>query len=190
MADPIKIVGAGVNRRKNDFYPTPSECTQALLDFLQQRFLIRPKDSMKQGDIIWEPACGDGAMANVMRKNGYGVIETDITQGFDYLKTDLTYGVSWIITNPPFSLSEEFIERSASFDKPFALLLKSQYWHSSKRLDLFNDHRPTFVLPLTWRPDFTGQGNSLLDMMWVVWLGKAPVTYYQPLKKPKGERHG
>ena len=180
MADSVKIVGAHGNRRKNDFYPTPSECTVALLDFLEERFLIR------QGDSIWEPACGSNAMVDVMRRRGYRVMGTDLIYGEDYLTTESPGAeYDWIITNPPFCAAQEFIIRSAERNKPFAMLLKSQYWHSAKRLKVFYELQPTFVLPLTWRPDFTGQGSSLLDMVWCVWIGRSHVTYYQPLQKPK-----
>lgn len=181
MSDYLKIVGAHGDRRKNDFYPTPPECTIALLKFLEERFLIRKRDT------IWEPACGALDMVKVMEQRGYKVLGTDIDLGTDYL-TCASFDCEWIITNPPFSLAKEFIERSLQHNKPFAMLLKSQFWHSAKRYDLFTKHKPTFVLPLTWRPDFTGAGASLLDMLWVVWLGKSDVTYFQPLEKPKGDR--
>lgn len=175
----LKIVGANGNRRKNDFYPTPPECTVALLDFLEKRHLITPHFK------IWEPACGTDAIVDVMMQRGYSVIGTDIIYGQDYLTTELDEDLyDWIITNPPFCLAKEFIERSAKRNKPFALLLKSQFWHAAGRLNIFQDLQPTFVLPLTWRPDFTGQGSSLLDMTWCVWIGHSPVTYYLPLKKP------
>ena len=179
MRDPLKIIGANGNRKKNDFYPTPPECTVALLDFLEERFLLR------QGDTIWEPACGSNAMVNVMLAKGYSVIGTDIVTGQDYLTTDLREDYEWIITNPPFCSAQEFIMKSAARNKPFALLLKSQYWHSAKRRKIFSECQPTFVLPLTWRPDFEGKGASMLDMIWCVWLGLSCVTYYLPLQKPK-----
>lgn len=176
----LKIVGANGNRRKNDFYPTPPECTVALLDFLEKHHLIT-RDTK-----IWEPACGTNTMVDVMKQRGYRVIGTDIIYDQDYLTTEMNEEqYDWIITNPPFCLAQEFIVASAKKNKPFALLLKSQYWHSSKRLSIFRNIQPTFVLPLTWRPDFTGQGGSLLDMTWCVWLGHSPVTYYLPLEKPK-----
>ena len=178
MADSLKIIGAHGKRQANDFYPTPSECTIALLEFLEEGFLIRP------GDTIWEPACGSNAMVDVMREKGYAVIGTDIINGQDYLTTEIAGDYDWIITNPPFCTAQDFITRSASLKKPFAMLLKSQYWHSAKRLKVFSDIQPTFVLPLTWRPDFLGKGASMMDMIWVVWIGKSPVTYYYPLKKP------
>ena len=178
MKDNLTIIGAHGKRRENDFYPTPPEVTVALLNFLEERFLLRKHDT------IWEPACGDGAMVNVMREREYAVIATDIITGHDYLTTDLTDDYDWIITNPPFIVSQEFITRSAECNKPFAMLLKSQYWHSAKRLEVFKKYPPAFVLPLTWRPDFTGKGASLMDMIWCVWIGQSQATYYLPLKKP------
>ena len=178
MANLAGIIGGNGIRNKNDFYPTPPECTFALLDFLEEKSWI------KKGDIIWEPACGSMAMVDAMRQKGYSVIGTDIIYNQDYLTTDLKEDYDWIITNPPFCAAESFIVRSVSNNKPFALLLKSQYWHSAKRRKLFIEHQPSYVLPLTWRPDFTGKGSSLLDMLWCVWIGSACCTYYQPLKKP------
>lgn len=163
-------------RRKTDYYPTPQEVTVALLDFLQI-----PKRAK-----IWEPACGQNHMVNVMRESGYEVIGTDIEGGVDFLTAELPDGVDWIITNPPFCVSDKFIERCVYHHKPFALLLKSQYWHASKRSKLFMKYPPTYVLPLTWRPDFTGQGASLMDVCWCVWDFKGlSYALYKPLPKPK-----
>lgn len=176
--DYAKIVGAHGRRRKGDYYPTPPEVTQALIQWLK----------LPSGTVIWEPAEGAGDMVRELRRCGYRVIGSDISTGTDFLTAPLPVGVEWIITNPPFSLSVEFINRCAEIGKPFALLLKSQYWHSASRRPLFNRTRPAAVLPLTWRPDFTGQGNSLMDMCWVVWSGGPVwVTQYQPLARPEKE---
>lgn len=178
-----KIVGANSQngRHKNDFYPTPPDVTVALLDFLQ----------IPKGGKIWEPACGQNHMVKVMRDRGYDVIGTDIQGGVDFLTADLPEGVDWIITNPPFNVSQEFIERCIEHHKPFALLLKSQYWHAAKRANLFMRYPPSYILPLTWRPDFTGEGASLMDMMWCVWDFKGlSFSLYKPLKRPRMERRG
>lgn len=177
------IIGAGEakKRAKLDYYPTPPDVTVALLDFLQI-----PKSAT-----IWEPACGEHAMADVMCERGYTVYATDIRDGVDFLTTDIPSGVDWIITNPPFSLAEDFIERCTDHHVPFALLLKSQYWHAAKRANLFMRYPPSYILPLTWRPDFTGQGASLMDVMWCVWDYKGlSFSLYKPLKRPKMERRG
>lgn len=188
MVNPVKIVGANGKRHMNDFYPTPPECTHALLWFLEQKKLIHRRS------LIWEPACGSGSMVNVIKARGYDCLSSDIDKGTDFLSNTATAeyerSCDWIITNPPFSIAKEFIIRAKQTQKPFAFLLKSQYWHSSKRLELFRRYQPTYILPLTWRPDFTGQRGSLLDMIWVVWVGVSQTTFYEPLEKPKGETDG
>lgn len=96
-----------------------------------------------------------------------------------------------IITNPPFSLSEEFILHAWELGKPFALLLKSQYWHAARRYELFTRCTPSEILPLTWRPDFDGRGAPLMDVMWCVWkFGPDEPIFpaYIPLRRPKGDR--
>lgn len=172
----IAMASRSRDRRPHDYYPTPKEVTQVLLDFLHIPRNLK----------IWECACGQDHMVNVMRLYGYDVIATDIARGEDFLRMDCPPGVDWIITNPPFSASEQFIERCVHHDLPFALLLKSQYWHASRRLNIFEEHPPAFVLPLTWRPDFTGQGASLMDVMWCVWDGNSRkcLTIYKPLARP------
>lgn len=178
-----RIVGAGPkeNRKPMDFYPTPPDVTQALLDMLD----------IPKGATIWEPACGAGDLARVLSNNGYKTILTDIQYGQDFLTTDLPAGVDWIITNPPFSLADKFIERAWEFKKPFALLLKSQYWHAAKRLELFYDCTPSCIFPLTWRPDFDGRGAPLMDVMWCVWkFGPDEPMFpaYLPITKNKGNQ--
>lgn len=182
-----QIIGfsKGKERSQRDFYPTPPEVTEALVHFLGLKNLT-----------IWEPACGENDMAQVLRDAGNEVIATDIQSGVDFL-TCQPMECDWIITNPPFKLADQFITRCAEIRKPFALLLKSQYWHAGKRYELFRKHIPSFVLPLTWRPDFLfknareyGQPRRsaapLMDVIWCAWnppyVGPA---LYHPLQKPR-----
>lgn len=181
-------------RVESDFYPTPEDVTLALLDFLK----------IPKGVKIWEPAEGAGDMVRVIESKGYEVIGTDIQTGTDFLETDLPEGVGMIITNPPFSVSEAFIRHALELEAPFAFLLKSQYWHAARRYTIFEETPPSYVLPLTWRPDFLfkqrGKGSPLMDVMWCVWMPyrvwmprlKRETTYI-PLKRPedcKVERPG
>ena len=175
-------------RPATDFYPTPHEVTQALLNFLEIE-----KDAK-----IWEPACGDGHMVKSIQANGYTVVSGDIRTGQDFLQQDHN-GCDWIITNPPFCIAESFIRHAASMPLDgFALLLKSQYWHSANRLKLFNEIKPAFVMPLTWRPDFlfgSKSGSPTMEVLWTVWTPEYGRTKYVPLGRPeriekrmKGER--
>ena len=172
-------------RKSSDFYPTPWEVTQALLDYL----------NIPPGAKIWEPACGEGHMVKVLEDNGFNVHATDIAFGQDFLSETLPSGTEWIITNPPFSLADEFIEKCISHNRPFALLLKSQFWHAKKRYRLFIEHPPAKILPLTWRPDFCfldrkkgDRAAPLMEVFWCVWDGRSVSTSYAPLQKPMIKR--
>lgn len=170
------------DRPSTDFYPTPPEVTKALLEFLKI-----PTDKT-----LWECACGRGHMTKVMEEFGYKVISTDLNDfgfgetGIDFTNAE-TRECQWIITNPPFIELEAFIRQCIKFGIPFAMLLKSQYWHSKKRLALFQEYKPRYVLPLTWRPDFLfGEkgGAPTMECIWTVWDKEpAEITEYIPLKR-------
>ena len=186
------IYGEGVYKRKPmDFYPTPVNVTEVLVRFLESKEMLFPGKS-----VVWEPACGDGAMCEVFADHNIFFIASDIRHtdfadahgngGIDFLNADRPLGVDMIITNPPFNVSEAFINKCMDHEMPFALLLKSQYWHSMKRTRLFYKRRPKYVCPLTWRPSFEGKGkSSLMDFIWTIWDVAECDTKYIPLVKPK-----
>lgn len=170
------------DRKQSDYYPTPKEVTIALLNFLK----------IPKGTSIWEPACGKGHISKILLEKGYAVTSTDIENtGYgngdvNFLET-IKYECDWIITNPPFSLSNEFVEHCIELGKPFALVCKSQFWHSKKRLELFEKWKPRYVLPLTWRPDFdfgAKGGSPTMEVIWTVWIPQEEITEYIPLEKP------
>lgn len=183
-------------RKPQDFYPTPPEPTLALIQFLAPRI-------SKNADMIWEPACGEGSISKVLTKQGYNVSSSDLYEyewaqgkyGADFLKTDST-SCSWIITNPPFNTALDFIRqcdlisRRNPNSKGFVLLLKSNFWNVKRNVEVYNSVKPSYVLPLTWRPDFLGNGRPVLDMNWNVWLTadlksrEAVPTEFIPLAKP------
>lgn len=122
-------------RSETDFYPTPPDVTEALLRAV----------GFRKPAVIWEPACGEMDMVSVLQNAGHTVIATDLKYGQDFL-TMPAPECDWIITNPPFSVSDKFIERCVELGKPFALLLKSQYWHARKRYDLFQNTPPVLCV--------------------------------------------
>jgi hypothetical protein len=192
--DKLRLTGRGdkEKRRELDFYPTPSDVTVALMDFL-----------MLDKSIIWEPACGNGAMSKVMEHYGHEVISTELRKvggygmgGVDFLSL-VNYNAEVIVTNPPFALAEQFIEKAvglmeSSDVKVVAMLLKSQYWHAQGRYKLYNKYKPAYVLPLTWRPDFLEherklgdkKGSPTMEVAWTVWMKNDQGMKYVPLQKP------
>jgi len=94
-------------------YSTPPEAVAPLIPYLRKKNIRT----------IWEPAAGDGFLANWLRKQGFNVIATDLSQGIDFLKTNLTTLYDAIITNPPFNQRTHFLRRSYYLGKPFCLLM-------------------------------------------------------------------
>lgn len=182
LARPLTAASA-VDREGTDFYPTPADVTHSLLDYLQ----------LEPGTRIWEPACGEGHISEVLKARGYVVHSTDLHErGYgmglvDFLEVPKVSSNEWIITNPPFSQAETFICHALTLGIPFAFLLKGQFWHAAKRRALFEAHRPSHVLPLTWRPDFLfGRkgGSPTMEAAWTVWQPQPTnFTLYIPLPR-------
>jgi hypothetical protein len=108
-------------RRKSDFYETPYSLTQLLLD----------RETML-GNIL-EPACGDGAIVKVLKDNGYTEI-TAYDKETNFLKETKKYDT--VITNPPFSLAYEFIQKAKEVsENKIYMLLPLNYLHGKKRYD-------------------------------------------------------
>jgi hypothetical protein len=174
-------------RQQGDWYPTPSECTQVLLD------------RVDFGPVVWEPCCGDGSLAKVMEARGIKVIGTDLhDRGYgdghgvehDILKAKELLAEN-VVTNPPFNIAAPIIEHLLSL-KPrnMALLLKSSFWHAKTRSALFEKNPPSRIIALTWRPDFLSIGRPTMEVSWCVWEhgrndGR---TYYELAQRPPRPR--
>lgn len=173
------------DRRDSDFYPTPANVTQALVDSLKS-------ENIMPSGWVWEPACGDGAMSRVLDAAGMTVVSSDIRStefrigSVDYLETP-AIGCGGIITNPPFKLAQKFIEKAVS-EVPFvAILLKCDYWQAASRTRLFNENPPAYLLALNWRPAFAEaeRGSSpTMSFLWTVWISGRLDTRYRILEKP------
>jgi len=168
-------------RQERDFYPSPPEITRAII---AAETFPGP---------IFEPACGDGAIAKEFEAAGYKVIASDIHPlGYGVKRDFFTVTRSLadtnisIVTNPPFDLAARFIEHGLFLrPKKLALVLKATYFHAASRRRLFEETNPAAIYPLTWRPDFLGKGRPTMDVIWVVWRrGHTGGTLYQPLKRP------
>lgn len=100
-------------RVPHDFYPTPPEGTRALLSV--ERF----------SGSIWEPACGKGAISEVLIAHGYTVVSTDLinrgygTGGVNFLTQSRTRARN-IITNPPYGhgLADAFVRHALQLVAP------------------------------------------------------------------------
>lgn len=186
VAGAIRKGYAAWERKPSDFYATPEETTQAIIDALQL-----PKDAR-----VCDPCCGDGKLLRIFTANGYentGGCDLRHTGygrgGVDYLAT--TFEKPWpdaIVMNPPFSLATEFIEKALIEAPIVAALLKADFWNAQDRGNLARAHPPTAHHPLTWRPKFLEKergSNPLMNCTWFVWRREARGTYWRQIDKPK-----
>lgn len=77
-----------------------------------------------------------------------------------------------IITNPPFSLAMEILEKSmkiVSEKGKVILLLRLGFLASDKRFDFMRGNPPTDMFVLHKRPSFTGKGTDSQEYGWFVW---------------------
>tara|TARA_A100000171_G_C2104396_1_gene131490 strand:- start:542 stop:1021 length:480 start_codon:yes stop_codon:yes gene_type:complete len=76
------------------------------------------KEHIPNDKIIWEAFYGDGNSGNNLKQLGFDVIHKPV----DFFENDLG---DVIVSNPPFSLSKEILNRLYELDKPFILILPS-----------------------------------------------------------------
>lgn len=164
------------DRKPADLYPTPVDATHSIMELIRQLGIKR----------VWEPACGDGRLARVLEWHGLDVQASDLREdpgfgfgGLDFLNDDPVEKWGWdlkdldaVITNPPFSLAIEFIKKALEYAPIVIMLVKQNYYNTKGRIPFFDEMRPTFFLPITWRLAFLKEerGNSpLMDCAWAVW---------------------
>ena len=77
----------------------------------------------------------------------------ELTEGKDYLKTEMPF-VDLILTNPPFSLAKEFIEKAISESDTVCMLQRVNFLGSQSRKEFWNKNPPTHLFVLANRPKF------------------------------------
>lgn len=130
----LSIVGSSRkngDREDNDFYPTPAYAVKELLK--REKF----------DGTVWECACGDGAISDVLLAHGYTVRSSDlIYRGYGIQEDFLTskFMSNNIITNPPYKHALEFVLKAKeNSDKKIAMFLKTVFLESERRKEMFLD---------------------------------------------------
>lgn len=171
-----------------DFFPTPAWATEALID--NERF---------DGD-IWECACGNGAMSEVLEKTRSAVISSDLYDrgygdaGVDFLSTGRR--CDNIVTNPPYNAAEGFVTAGlASANRKFALLLRLAFLEGANRQrTIFSGAQPARVWVFSERITFypagaVQKGSGTTAYAWFVWdkdaVGPTELKWFKPGYKRK-----
>lgn len=158
-----------------DFFPTPKWATHALID--NESFV---------GD-IWECACGDGAMSEVLEETGNQIISTDLYDrgfgegGVDFLHSNRR--ATNIVTNPPYNAAEGFVKTGLQkAEKKFALLLRLAFLEGANRQrTIFTHDAPSRVWVFSERITFypagaVKKGSGTTAYAWFVWDKEASGT--------------
>jgi hypothetical protein len=158
-----------------DLYETPETATRALLEV------------EKLPKLLWEPACGPGAIVRVLRGAGHRVIASDIEAeaygcpdaqgGVNFL--DLTRapkGVDTIVTNPPFMFADEFVRTALTLVPRVIMLLRFLFLETEGRNDIIDGGRLQRVhlfrnRLMIHRHSWTGPriSGSAVALAWFVW---------------------
>lgn len=160
-----------------DDFPTPPWATRALCGFLRGRGWALHNATVR------EPAANRGHMVAPLREAFASVEASDVHDyGAGFRLADYLFGppperVDFTITNPPFRLAEQFIERALeTSDCGVAMLVRAAFLESVGRYDrIFAKRPPTFVLQFAERvvmhkgrlaPD----GSTATAYAWLVWI--------------------
>ena len=179
-----------------DFFPTPPWATRALIESVFEHL---HRKGHCQFQTAWEPACGEGHMAEVLREYFRSVHATDIHDyGYshdliNFLEWAPARTFDWIITNPPFDNSTEFVLRALKLaGTGVAMFVRLSWLESVGRYEkVFRDSPPTLVAIFTERvPLHKGRweqdGTTMTAYMWLVWIKGMPPQ--APFWIPPGQR--
>jgi hypothetical protein len=176
------------NRADNDYYSTPPEAVEYLLEY----------ENFDKN--ILEPCIGGGgAIAEVLKKHGYTVHGIDLvdrgypdTRIMNFLEYKEKYPGD-IITNPPYNIQTPFVLHCLRVGKKVALLLKLSFLETINRYDsIFQENPPDRVYVFVKRIGCYRNGDPLqtgssVCYCWYIWDERAKETtvYWIPNHKKR-----
>lgn len=187
-------------RDPHDWYVEPYECSASL--FIEEDF----------DGPIWDPACGLGRIVEEARLAGHQAIGTDIVSRSplcgatsDFLQPTYTPLFRNIVTNPPFGIAEDFVNKALSIlpDQGKLAVIVPLVWlsgFSSKRDWLPRSPLKT-VYSISPRPSMPPgsvilagikPGNGTKDFAWLVWqkghVGVAAMKFLNTNNAKRGRK--
>lgn len=164
------------DRPADDFYSTPKFVVDGLLKFVDLQKLS------EKGFNFFEPCKGIGGIYDYLPgEKDYCCLEEDK----DYLKNSFEYDpLKVIVTNPPFILAKEFLEKSLNEAPVVVYFLRLNFLGSGGRFEFFEDNPPDHFIVSSDRPSFTPDGKTdNCDYAWMIWdkdkvLGLSQSCYF------------
>lgn len=107
------------NQKKDKHIISSRDCCQTPAHAIEPLLPLIPKDYA-----IWECACGaERLMENAFRLQEYIVHGTDLLYNQNFFTYYPEFDYDIIVTNPPWSIKYEWLQRCLELGKPFALLV-------------------------------------------------------------------
>lgn len=173
----LRQVGSSAHAKEDradyDFYATEPKATELLLEV------------EKFNNKVWECACGNGHISEVLFNNGYNVRSSDLIvreypcEQYDFL--GITNQKLWdgdIITNPPYKLSTEFVYKAMNLlpnGNKLAMFLPIQFLESKTRKELFKQFPPMKLYVSSSRlicaknGEFEKYNSAVKCYAWYIW---------------------
>ena len=183
-----KIAGGNPTRGRvdNDYYATHTDSTKALLEVEE---IIYP---------ALEPACGEGHISKLIEDPS--LVSTDLIYrgygvgGIDFLENNYFDRYKTVITNPPFNLFQEFVEKALKIcDNKVIMFGKLQALEGKKRATFMQNSplKTVYVFKSRQQPlrngseldELTGKkmNSSTMAFAWFVWekgyVGKPSIEW-------------
>lgn len=129
---------------------------------------------------IHEPACGNGAIAEIFTFHGHRVIASDLYDhgygeaGRDFLAETRLLAPN-VITNPPYSLTDDFVRHAVRLGvRKMALFLPVDYQAGTRRSDIIEGMGLARVHVLRNRVTLAPYGmvtrGGTINFAWFIWL--------------------
>lgn len=168
----------GKLREVNDFYATDPAAAE---------WLLRIEDIPKSVP-IWECCAGEGHLAEVFKREGYHVRQSDLivraegVEELDFLSpANRQIWCGYIITNPPYCVALESVAKALSLvpdGMKVMMFLKLTFLEGKQRRQLYEKYPPKTIWVSSSRllcaknADFAGMkksGGSAIAYAWYVW---------------------
>lgn len=130
---------------------------------------------LKRGWTIWEPAAGENNLVEALYDSGYSsdqVDASDILTGQNFFEFSPE---RWdcLVTNPPYSIKYQWLERCYQLGKPFALLLPVETLGAKTAQELLKRYGFEMML-LNKRVDFKmpnkgWNSSAQFPVLWLCW---------------------
>lgn len=137
-----------MQQEKNDELYTPKEAIYPILKYLDK------------SKIYWECTdFGESNITKILKENGFKVVSTNKDE-LDFLNDTAKFNFDVIITNPPYSLKNEFLHKCYEYNKPFLLLLPLTALEGKERNKLYRENGIEIIV-LDKRINFMKNKNNV-----------------------------